>query len=224
MTVRTTVGEFATDSSSAEQNSNKSSKPGASVSVSVGAMPLERFIDCLDMLFEQLLTLLKSASGVDEFCQAEGLTLMDSNDCGGDRNGGTKGGSDLNGNEDLDSEKGQTTVTHSSQTAVGAIVVSAAELSSKSIAELLRLRKEVHSMVSLDEIRQMWDTCMKFIEDVEKLSGHKCTALRSMLFVQAKAFVERKHESNMSALAAALDSERWTQCEVSYPFFAFPLF
>lgn len=103
-----------------------------------------------------------------------------------------------------------------SHTGIAAILVSAAELSSKSIAELLRLRKEVHSMVTLEEIRQIWDTCMKFIEDVEKLSGHKCTALRSMLFVQAKAFVERKHESNMSSLAAALDSERWAQCEVSF--------
>lgn len=208
MTVRTTVGEFAADSSS-EQNS---SKQGTSVSVSVGSMPLERFIDCLDMLFEQLLALLKSASGVDEFCQSEGVTLKDTTEDSGDQksNGGTKSGDDTNGNA-----KGQAEVTHSSQTVVGAILASAAELSSKSIAELLRLRKEVHSMVSMDEIRQIWDTCMKFIEDVEKLSGHKCTALRSMLFVQAKAFVERKHESNMSALAAALDSERWTQCEVS---------
>eukprot|EP00978_Attheya_sp_CCMP212_P016009 scaffold41643_cov62-Attheya_sp.AAC.2 len=33
---------------------------------------------------------------------------------------------------------------------------------------------------------------------------------------QAKAFVEHKHESNMANLAAALNSERWTQsCDVS---------
>ena len=63
-------------------------------------------------------------------------------------------------------------------------------------------------------MRRIWDTCTKFVEEVEKLSGHKCVALRSMLLTQAKAFVERKHDSNMTALAAALDSERWTQCEV----------
>jgi vacuolar protein sorting-associated protein 54 len=211
MTVRTTVGEFASDASN--------HTAGSSVSVSVTAMSLERFIDCLDMLFEQLLALLTSAAGVDEFCQKEGLAMKnsDGNNIIGS-NIKKNGGSSNNGTTDVNgiSSDNDKTVTHSSQTTIGAIVASAAELSSKSIAELLRLRKEVHSLVSLEEIRRIWDTCMKFIEDVERLSGHKCVALRSMLLAQAKAFVERKHESNMSALVAALDSERWTQCEVSH--------
>jgi vacuolar protein sorting-associated protein 54 len=89
------------------------------------------------------------------------------------------------------------------------------ELSSKSISELLRIRKDAHSLVTLDEMKKIWDTCVAFTQQIETLSGHKAVALRSTLMAQAKAFVERKHESNMSALVAALDSERWTQCEVS---------
>jgi hypothetical protein len=56
---------------------------------------------------------------------------------------------------------------------------------------------------------------IQFTVELEKLSDYKATALRSTLLAQAKAFVERQHESNMSSLVAALDSERWTQCDVS---------
>jgi len=94
-------------------------------------------------------------------------------------------------------------------------LTAAAELSSKSISELLRLRKEAHSLVTLDEMRRLWDICIAFTLELEKLSDYKATALRSTLLAQAKAFVERRHESHMSSLVAALDSERWTQCDVS---------
>jgi vacuolar protein sorting-associated protein 54 len=161
MTVRTTVGEFAEEADS-------------SVKTCVTSMTLERFADCLDMLFEQLLDILKSAVGVQQF-----------------------------GNDEA--------VDFSAST----ILTSAAELSSKSISELLRLRKEAHSLVSLEEMRRLWDVCTQFTLELEKLSDYKATALRSTLLAQAKAFVERQHVSNMSSLVAALDSERWTQCDVS---------
>ena len=90
-----------------------------------------------------------------------------------------------------------------------------AELASKSVAELLRLRKEAHSLITLDEMKQLWDTCFQFTQSIETYGKNtKAVGLRSTLAGQAKAFLDRTHESNMSALAAALDSERWTQCEV----------
>jgi len=95
------------------------------------------------------------------------------------------------------------------------VVTSAAELSSKSVSELLRLRKDAHSLVTLNEMKRLWDVCMSFTTQFENMTDYKATGLRSTLLAQAKAFVERKHESNMSALVAALDSERWTQCDVS---------
>ena len=160
MTVRTTVGEFAEEADS-------------SVKACVTSMTLERFADCLDMLFEQLLDILKSAVCVQEFGKEEGVDFSTS------------------------------------------ILTAAAELSSKSISELLRLRKEAHSLVSLEEMRRLWDVCINFTLELENESDYKATALRSTLLAQAKAFVERQHESNMSSLVAALDSERWTQCDVS---------
>ncbi|CAJ1957418.1 unnamed protein product [Cylindrotheca closterium] len=91
-----------------------------------------------------------------------------------------------------------------------------ADLAAKSIAELLRLRKEAHSLLSLDSMKQLWDTCMEFTTSIESFgNGTKAVGLRSTLSGQAKAFLDRTHESNMSSLVHALDSERWMQCEVS---------
>ena len=197
LTVRTTVAEFSTD--------GHGTAAAPTVSSGTTTMSLARFLDCLDLLFEQLLGLLNSASGVDEFCVNEGFSFEkvhgDENDRKDSKPESAEGASDA----------GATTVSASPMSAV---IASAAELSSKSVSELLRLRKEAHSLVTLDEMKSIWDACLQFTITVEKLSGRSST-LRSTLLAQAKAFVERKHESNMSALVAALDSERWTQCEVS---------
>ena len=166
MTVRTTVGEFADEAD-------------ATIKAGVTSMTLERFMDCLDMLFEQLIAMLKASGGVCEFCREEGIVMDNENNF------------------------------------AAQAVTSAAELSSKSISELLRLRKDAHSLVSLEEMKRLWDVCMSFTTQLESLTNYKATGLQSTLLAQAKAFVEYKHESNMSSLVAALESERWTQCDVS---------
>lgn len=167
MTVRTTVGEFADEAD-------------ATVKAGVTSMTLERFMDCLDMLFEQLIAMLKASGGVCEFCREEGIVVDNENNF------------------------------------AAQAVTSAAELSSKSISELLRLRKDAHSLVSLEEMKRLWDVCMSFTTQLESLTNYKATGLQSTLLAQAKAFVECRHESNMSSLVAALESERWTQCDVSF--------
>jgi vacuolar protein sorting-associated protein 54 len=167
MTVRTTVGEFAEEAD-------------ATVKAGVTSMTLERFMDCLDMLFEQLIAMLKASAGVCEFCLEEGIIMDNENDF------------------------------------AAQAVMSAAELSSKSISELLRLRKDAHSLVSLEEMKRLWDVCTSFTTQLESLTNSKATGLQSTLLAQAKAFVECKHESHMSSLVAALESERWTQCDVSF--------
>ena len=182
MTVRTTVGEFAAEDG------------GSSVlSRSATAMSLERFLDCLDMLFEQLLALLQSANGVDQFCANAGYFVVE---------------------QDQQQQQEEEEEGAEPSRPMGTVMIAAADLSSKSVSELLRLRKEAHSLVTLQQMKTIWDACLSFITTVEEMSGHSST-LRSTLLAQAKAFVERKHESNMSALVAALDSEIWKQCDVS---------
>jgi vacuolar protein sorting-associated protein 54 len=188
MTVRTTVGEFAADVA----------PQGAVQSVAMGAssMTLNRFLDCLDMIFEQILSLLHSAHAVSEFCLAEGFYFQDESGLGSG-----------------EADNSEVAIPN---TPLLSVVAAASELSSKSISELLRLRKDAHSLVTLGEMKSIWDACSAFALQIENLgsSGHTST-LRTTLLAQAKSFVERRHESNMSSLAAALDSERWIQCEVS---------
>ena len=188
MTVRTTVGEFAADVA----------PQGAVQSVAMGtsSMTLNRFLDCLDMIFEQVLLLINSAYAVNEFFIAEGFNFQDEN------------GVDTGVSDNSDAAMTSSPLL--------SVVAAASELASKSISELLRLRKDAHSLVTLGEMKAIWDSCSSFALQIEKLgsNGHTST-LRTALLAQAKAFVERRHESNMSSLAAALDSERWIQCEVS---------
>ncbi|KAL3925710.1 MAG: hypothetical protein SGILL_000217 [Bacillariaceae sp.] len=90
------------------------------------------------------------------------------------------------------------------------------DLATKSIAELLRLRKESHALISQSEMKQLWDTCLAFNETMEGYGNNaRAVSLRSTLAAQAKAWLDRTHESNMSSLVAALDSERWSQCEAA---------
>lgn len=185
MTVRTTVGEFA-----AELDVKSSSGAVASFSTSAASMTFPKFLDCINLLFEQLFEMLKSASAVAEFCKKEGLDFYD-------HNGG------------LDKER---SLDNSS---LDSVVSNASEVCAKQISELLRFRRESHSLLSLAEMKSLWDTCSQFVGVLEGMMSSNASSLRSTLQAQAKSFVDRSHESNMAALVAALDAERWSQCEVS---------
>ena len=176
MTVRTTIAEFMESSST---GNNKTTG-------GVTGMTYPAFYNCLQLLIEEIQSILTMAHRVDEFCESENIFGED------------------------DQEKRWTKEA----------VAQGSELATRSIAELLRLRREAHSVISLTEMKQLWDTCISFTTKMEAYSNEtRAVSLRSTLVGQAKAFLDRTHESNMSALVAALDSERWSQCEVSYPWF-----
>ena len=179
LTVRTVVAEFA-----------DSAATGAT------GMTHERFLDCMDMTMEQLLSLMSSASAVDVFCVKREFDFQDE-----------KGGGIPN--------QGQSDSSATAVSPMASVVVGAGELASKSISELLRLRKDAHSLLSLEEMKRLWDKCCSFASSVEEVTSYRPHSLRSALLAQAKSFIERNHDSNMSALVAALDSERWAQCDVS---------
>jgi vacuolar protein sorting-associated protein 54 len=180
MTVRTTIAEFV------ESSSSSNSGGGGGVGSGVTGMTYPAFYNCLQLLMEELQSVLKMARTVDEFCLGQRIFP-----------------------EEVDDNSNRRRWTNDA-------VLTGADLAAKSIAELLRLRKEAHSLISLDEMKQLWDTCFQFTRAMESYgnTNNKAVGLRSTLVGQAKAFMDRTHESNMSALVAALDSERWTQCEV----------
>jgi len=202
VTVKTTVQECAADARLINSNSltKDPSLPSpqqpskqSGITYSVSNMTFDQFMDCLDMLFEQILSRLRSAMAVSKFLLQEGLVLRDEGDLA---------------TEDAGDD------TSAAATSSSALAV-ASELSHKSISELLRLKKDVHSLLSLEEMQRLWDSCLTYTIQLEKMSGCKAYGLRSTLLAQTKAFVERKHQSNMTSLVAALDSEKWIQCHVS---------
>jgi vacuolar protein sorting-associated protein 54 len=162
----------------------------------VTSMSFDQFMECLDMIYENILSLLKSAASVNKFCLEEGISFKDD------------GATDERNNGDISTGRNSTS-SHPSALSSGA------DISHRSISELLRLRKDSHSLISFEEMRRLWDSCLAFTLQVEQLSGQKAYVLRSTLLSQAKAFIERKHEANMSSLVATLDAERWVQCDVS---------
>lgn len=175
MTVRTTIAEFMESSST----TNNRATGG------VTGMTYPAFYSCLQLLIEEIQSILTMAHRVDDFCESGKIF-----------------------GEELPDSKQQRWTKEA--------VAQGSELATKSIAELLRLRKEAHSVISLTEMKQLWDTCISFTMKMEDYSNQsRAVSLRSTLVGQAKAFLDRTHESNMSALVAALDSERWSQCEVS---------
>ena len=203
----------ATRNSGTATDGTSSAPPSKGTMVGVASMSLEQFFDCINMLFEQVLGLLWSAFAVNKLCIDEGFILDDNAHTDSSTPGGN---AESNPSSDVIGSPGErSSLQQHTPSATAAALAAAADLTEKSVSELLRLRREAHSMVSFDGMRQLWDTSLAFTHQLEKFSGRKAYGLRSTLMAQAKSFVERKHEANMSALVAALDSERWVQCSVS---------
>lgn len=154
----------------------------------VTAMSFEQFMGCLDLLFGEILGILKSAAEVNQFLEASGYSDFQIIK--------TKNGT---GNE-LDEEHDLSNV---------------AEVAHKSVCSLMRQRKDLHSLISFDEMRRLWDACLSFTLQLEGFTVSKVYGLRSTLLAHVKGFTERKHENHMAALVAALDSEKWVQVNVS---------
>uniref|UniRef100_A0A7S2NWP7 Vacuolar protein sorting-associated protein 54 n=1 Tax=Leptocylindrus danicus TaxID=163516 RepID=A0A7S2NWP7_9STRA len=198
-TIITTVNECAVDARSGKAIS------GAKVLVNAASMSFEQFMSCLDLLFSEILGLLKSAAGVSRFLASFGADKNED-----DANGDTIE-VELHTRSNSNQPKNTLDAVNKAENAL----VNAAELAHKTISEILRSRKDMHSLISLDGMRQLWDSCLSFTLQLEGFTGSKAYGLRSTLLAQAKAFVERKHENHMASLASALDSEKWVQISVS---------
>jgi len=203
MTADVTTTPTTTNKTVAAEVQKQQGAPKSSITEGITSMTFRQFMECMDMVFEQVLGLLESATGVSKFFREEGILLRDDDK-----------GAELHTKIGLDNTGSSVDISTTNSSSPSALF-SASDLSQKSITELLRLRKEAHSLVTFEEMKRLWDSCLTFTLQIEKFSGQKAYALRSTLLAQAKAFVERRHEGNMSSLVAALDGERWTQCDVS---------
>ena len=168
----------------------------------VNGMSYAAFSSCLAMLFDELQESLHTAEAIDQFCVEHEIFQPE-----------LKGAEASDRNLLVEEASNENQSSRWSREAL----TSSAELASKSVAELLRLRKEAHALLTLDEMKQLWDDCLQFTLRTETLCNTRAVGLRSTLLGQAKSYLERTHETSMASLVAALDAERWTQCEVRTP-------
>ena len=89
------------------------------------------------------------------------------------------------------------------------------KLAQKTVSLLLRSREEAHKKLSIEALKDLQSASHEFLQVLEKFSGRSCYDLRATQKLQAKAFLEHQQEDFMQNLAAALDSEKWSQASVS---------
>ncbi|GMI06591.1 hypothetical protein TrLO_g3171 [Triparma laevis f. longispina] len=190
LTVKATVTECAKDAHSKE----------GSITAGLSGMPFPQFLDCLEMLFEQILSNLSLTSNVYTFLSTNGIEMPDPNlpEC-----------------KTSDKKSNGTNGTNGTGNGTPTALTAASELAHRSISELLRIRKDSHSLLSLKQMKQLWDVSLAFTLELETHGGVRAWGLRSTLLSQAKGFIERSHEGHMTSLVATLDGEKWQHCGVS---------
>jgi hypothetical protein len=156
-----------------------------------------QFLEFIGMIFEQVTTFIESGVSVTKYLREEGISLSV---CSSIIQASS------NTNDTLD----DTPLTPSHVT----VLQSAVDVAVNSIAEILRVRKESNIPINYDDVKRIWDSCLKFTQNIEKISSSKCYGLRSALLGLVKSFIEQKHESNLASLASALEGENWNQCDV----------
>jgi len=164
----------------------------------VKGMPNEHFLSCLFMTYEHLLLALGRASCVHEFL----LQNMPSGS-----------GSGSGGDKDDEAQQQAEAVRALSKSCV----TTALDLSQRSVAQLLNLRKDSISKLPVEKMKFLWETSLHFCAEVEKLAGEErgCAyTVRQALVAQTTNFLAALHDQYKLALTSTLDCEKWVQCDV----------
>lgn len=77
------------------------------------------------------------------------------------------------------------------------------------VGTLLEMRGEIHSQLSIDELKQVWDHSIDFISVAAKIYGIKGKLLLSTLLRQARDSLEFLHKNQIVHLQSLLHEELW---------------
>ncbi|TDH70784.1 hypothetical protein CCR75_005496 [Bremia lactucae] len=95
------------------------------------------------------------------------------------------------------------------------VIRNTCELSQRNVSNLFAVRKEIQAIYTLPQLRKLYDTTMDFVISIEKLTGKTDYTLRGALFSQLKLFLETYHKTQVTKLVATLDRETWKSTEIS---------
>ncbi|TYZ63737.1 hypothetical protein PybrP1_003706 [[Pythium] brassicae (nom. inval.)] len=246
--VKTVVTEtIAVSSSSATggaDGSNASALPGAEskVSLQLRALKSDEFLQCVQMIFEHLVMVLKRAVVVQELLVAAMQAKIDraAQEDASVRSRAAAASSEslesrvLERKEDDESDAWTPSAISSEDKEVlgdwkvkttcaavirdiDEVIRKTCEFSQRSVSNLFAVRKEVQAVYTMPQLRLLYDTTMDFVVAVEKLTGKTDYTLRGALFSQLKLFLEKYHHAQMAKLVSTLDHELWKNTEISVP-------
>jgi vacuolar protein sorting-associated protein 54 len=243
--VKTVVTETIAVSSSSK-NSSGSNDLGASsgseskVSIQLRALTSDEFLQCVQMIFEHLLMVLKRAvivqgilvksmqKQIDEATEEEkrlkAAAINEANSHDGTHDAKTIEGTPSDGwspsesasdeHKTLGDWKKKTRCTKVIRD-IDEVVRKICEFSQRSVSNLFAVRKEVRAVYTMPQLRKLYDTTMDFVVSIEKLTGKTDYTLRGALFSQLKLFLEKYHQTQVTKLVSTLDHELWKNTEIS---------
>ena len=86
------------------------------------------------------------------------------------------------------------------------------------MAKLLHTRQQLHSVLPLQDFRELLDVVLSFLQQSESMCGRQFYGMRGALLSQAKAFVGHFHSQCMKEMAEGLEKEKWTRVDVDVEF------
>lgn len=177
------------------------SEPDTPFTQRVKDMPIDSFLSCLALCFEQLLSALHKSEAVHTYTEQFIHTL------------------DANAKRDNGDNEQEVTL---SKEAVENLVIlsrscvnSCCDLSQRSIQQLLTIRRDSTTRLPLEKMKTLWESCLSFISSLEKVSGASAYDIKRSLVSHTKDFLVTLHENMKRSIHATLDAERWIQCDVS---------
>ncbi|RLN70547.1 hypothetical protein BBJ28_00005194 [Nothophytophthora sp. Chile5] len=242
--VKTVVTETIAMSSSSKNSGGATTDLGGSagseskVSIQLRALTSDEFLQCVQMIFEHLLMVLKRAvvvqdilvksmqKKIDEATEEEQrLKAMAGNEAlenspaskaaeGDASDGWSPAESASDEHKTLGDWKKKTRCSKVIRE-IDEVVRKTCEFSQRSVSNLFAVRKEVQAVYTMPQLRKLYDTTMDFVVSIEKLTGKTDYTLRGVLFSQLKLFLEKYHHAQVTKLVSTLDHELWKNTEIS---------
>lgn len=229
----------STSTSSGDTSASPSSSSGAEskVSLQLRALKSEEFLQCVQMIFEHLIMVLKRAVVVQELLVAAMQDKLDQAAQDDARMNAAAGTDEHLERKDDDNSDSDTWTPSAISTAdkdvlgdwkvkttcaavireIDDVIRKTCEFSQRSVSNLFAVRKEVQAVYTMPQLRLLYDTTMDFVVNVEKLTGKTDYTLRGALFSQLKLFLEKYHVAQVAKLVSTLDHELWKNTEISVP-------
>lgn len=190
--VRTCVTEYLVDFDPTrveEAGRNPDSAQDGKFAEQIRGMPIDAFLSCILICFENLLRAVDRACKVNEYMTATLFTPSDS------------------GAEGVELLSNMKTLSET-------CVMSSCDVAQRALGQLLTLKKDDMARINLEKMKLLWETAMNFVTEIERIAGSSAYIIRQALHAQTFTFLSNIHERNKIRVITTMDHEKWVHCDV----------